>query len=346
MKILNMIHAQCVGGVDQVFRLYTEMLNELGHEVFIVISDNQHDGYENSGAKNIFKLKNQSQIGDLTRLIKLVNNLKPDIVICHSVRCMKWMRVLKFFTSAKLVAVNHGISFSASLHCQFIININDQIAKMVVAAGFDQSRNFVLNNWIKVDRPFHSKEPCLPPIIGIYGRLEHRKGFDILLAAAGILRKKNIDIRLKIGGSKVSSDYSFDYLKKLAQEHEVLEVCDFVGLVKGKENFFEDVDILCVPSREEPFGLVIAEGFLFSRLVISSDTDGGKLLIENGKNGILFKNQDPEDLANKISELILDKSYAASYKQITKEAFIVLKSRFSQDAAKEKLGDIMISLFA
>ena len=52
----------------------------------------------------------------------------------------------------------------------------------------------------------------------------------------------------------------------------------------------QDVDIFCVPSREEPFGLVILEGFLYSTLVISSDTDGGKFLIKDGEDGLLFKN--------------------------------------------------------
>lgn len=335
MKILNAIHAQSIGGVDQVFRNYTEILTANGHEVALLISENGNEKYD---AQKVFKLKNFNQIFDCFHLFIILLRFRPDMIICHSNRLMKWMRILKFFSSVKSVAVNHGISFRNSLHCNFIISINQQIADLVSAAGFDKARSLVLPNAIKVDQKYQKKVLKNPPKIGIYGRLEPRKGFDILIKAGEILAKNGRDFRFKIGGFEVPGSYGWPVITDLAKNHEIFAKCEFVGTVLDKKKFFEDVDIFCVPSREEPFGLVILEGFLFSTLVISSDSDGGKFLIENEKNGLLFANGDPLDLAKKI-ERILDKSEI--YPTLTNQAYLRLEKEFSFDFLSREMNEIL-----
>lgn len=336
MRILNAIHAQNIGGVDQVFRNYTEILKQNSHEVALLISKNGNENYQE---KEIFRLSNKSQILDVLYLFWVVIRFKPDLIICHSNRIMKWMR----FFFVKSLAVNHGITFKHSLNCDFVISINQQISDLVVASGFDKAKSFVLPNVIKVDQEFVEKKLKSPPTIGIYGRIEPRKGFDVLLKAAGILQKNNFDFRLKIGGFEVPGGYGWQVIKDLAREENIAEKCEFVGMVRDKEKFFKDVDIFCVPSREEPFGLVILEGFLFSTFVISSDSDGGKLLIKNGENGFLFANENPEDLAAKIIEISKNQQ---TYSKLTSEAFLRLEKDFSFDSLREKFETILQKICA
>jgi len=290
MRILNAIHAQSIGGVNQMFCNYASSLIKGGHEVSLLISDNGNDNYKISNVKEIFKLKNNSQIFDCLKLLAILLTYRPQVIICHSNRLMKWMKILRFFTSTKSIAINHGISFKNSLNCNYVISINEQISNMVVAAGFDKSKSFVLPNIINIDCEYKPKKLTKPLTVGIYGRIESRKGFDILIKAAAILLQNNIDLRLKIGGFEVSGSYNWQYLEDLAKESKVYNKCKFVGVVTDKKSFFEDVDIFCVPSREEPFGLVILEGFLHSTLVVSSDSVGGEFLIKHGENGLLFQN--------------------------------------------------------
>lgn len=323
MKILNAIHAQGIGGVDQVFRNYTEVLQKNGHDVALLISKN---GHENYNAKKIFKLKNSSQFFDIFCLLFILLKFKPDVILCHSNRLMKWMRILCFFTSVKSVAVNHGISFKSSLNCKYVISINRAISEMVVAAGFDVRKTFILPNVIKIDREFQIKTLKIPPVIGMYGRIEPRKGFDILLKAAEILANEGRDFILKIGGFEVPGGYNLETLKTIAKTSGIFEKCRFVGTVFDKEDFFKDVDIFCVPSREEPFGLVILEGFLFSTPVISSNSDGGRLLINNGENGLLFENDDSQDLAKKLKKIIFEPKIGV---ELANSAFLRLEKEFS-----------------
>jgi len=338
MKILNAIHAQGIGGVDQVFRNYSEILLQQNHQVALLISDN---GYDKYAAKKIFKLKNSSQIFDCIKLLWILITLKPDMVLCHSRRLMKWMKIMRFFSKTKSVAINHGISFESSLNCDYVININQQISDLVVATGFSKEKSFVLPNVIKVDQKYRAKTLKIAPTIGIYGRIESRKGFDILIEAAGILLKNGHDFRLKIGGFEVHKGYDLNALKELARNNAVLEKCEFVGTVLDKSKFFENVDIFCVPSREEPFGLVILEGFLFSTLVISSNTDGGKFLIEDDENGLLFENGSAEDLAQKIIKALSNPEIYASF---TNKAFSKLEKEFSFDFLAQEIEKILTKI--
>lgn len=344
MKILNAIHAQSIGGVDSVFRNYTEILMQNNHEVGLLISANK---YENYSAKHIFKLRNRAQILDFLKLLKVIFYFKPDIVICHSNRIMKWMRIVEIlrdlFHCKKIysIAINHGISFQYSLLCNYIININSHIHQMVIEGGFEAKKSFVLLNAIKVDQKFKLKTLQKPLVIGIYGRIEFRKGFDVLIKSAKILKENTIDFRLKIGGFETDPNYNLDTLKKIAKENGVLENCDFVGTVTDKNSFFENVDILCVPSREEPFGLVILEGFLFSTLVISSDTIGGKLLIKDHENGLLFTNENFHELAQKINCVVNEKII---YTNITRAAYKKLEDNFSFESLSREMEKILLEI--
>ena len=342
MKILNAIHAQSIGGVDQMFCNYAAVLASKGHEVALLISDNGNDNYNIPNVKKIFKLKNSSQVFDCLKLLKILFLYRPDAIICHSNRLMKWMRILKYFTCTKSIAVNHGISFKSSLHCDYIININQQICDLVVAEGFDRARSFVIPNVINVDQEYQRKSVKKPLVIGMYGRIEPRKGFDILLLAAEILSAKNYDIKLKIGGFEVPGGYNWQYLADFAKKHKVYDKCEFVGVVKDKKSFFKDVDIFCVPSREEPFGLVILEAFLHSTLVISSNSEGGKLLIKNNEDGLLFENENPQDLAQKIAAIYDGRE---NYCDFTQMAYLKLTRQFSFKALANNFQQVFAQIF-
>lgn len=227
-----------------------------------------------------------------------------------------------------------------ALNCDFVITVNHEIRDKIANCGFSAKKIFVLHNAIEVSERYQYKfrQKHKPLTIGIYGRIEHDKGFDILLDAAKILKNKAIDFRIKLGGFDVDSGYNTQDLYQLACQNKIAENCDFVGFVVDKKEFFQNVDIFCVPSRHESFGLTILDGFLFSTPVISSNTIGAKILIKNGENGLIFDNHDPEDLAQKIIAIANNE---IDGERLAKTAYLKLQKEFSLPIFAKNLQKIL-----
>ncbi len=104
----------------------------------------------------------------------------------------------------------------------------------------------------------------------------------------------------------------------------------------------KDVDIFCVSPREELFGLVILKRFLYSTLVISSYTVGGQFLIENEKNGLLFDNKNPPELAKKIITINQEQE---KYCDFTAMTYLKLTKQFGQNNFAKEIAKILQQIF-
>lgn len=84
--------------------------------------------------------------------------------------------------------------------------------------------------------------------------------------------------------------------------------------------------------------MVILESFLYSTLVVSSNSDGGKLLIKDGENGLLFANENYEDLSQKIILAFEDSSLR---NRLTRKAFLKLEKEFSFEILGKDMSKIL-----
>jgi len=67
-------------------------------------------------------------------------------------------------------------------------------------------------------------------------------------------------------------------------------------------------DILVVPSRYEPFGMVILEGMLHGLPIVATGLGGPAEIIDSGRTGVLVPPRDPPALAAALVCLIRDPS--------------------------------------
>jgi glycosyltransferase involved in cell wall biosynthesis len=80
----------------------------------------------------------------------------------------------------------------------------------------------------------------------------------------------------------------------------------FLGWVKPEEmpRLLRKFDVLLLPSIwPEPFSRAVLEGMISGLVVIAARTGGTPEAIVDGENGLLFRPNDPSDLANKIALL-------------------------------------------
>lgn len=100
-----------------------------------------------------------------------------------------------------------------------------------------------------------------------------------------------------------------EYLEKLKQKvikYELEEQVLFVGFTKEPSKFMQACDVVLMASKNETFGLVTIEAMRNGTAVIASNSGGVLEVIDDEKTGLLFENQNYEDLALKIEKLYKD----------------------------------------
>jgi len=131
--------------------------------------------------------------------------------------------------------------------------------------------------------------PCLPVVL-FTGRMAYQKGPDLLLeAAARVLRKKNAKFVI-IGDGEMRTQCE-------GQAHKlgIGNSCNFLGYAPDNTviDWFNACDLVCVPSRNEPFGIVVLEAWDASKPVVASDAVA---IVENFKTGIIA-HKEPSSIA-------------------------------------------------
>jgi glycosyltransferase involved in cell wall biosynthesis len=147
------------------------------------------------------------------------------------------------------------------------------------------------------------KKYGIPPdhaVLLYLGRQESLKGIDTLVKAFENLNKEIYPICLIIAGAKGS--YS-DRLQKVLQTDPSIHLLDNVSeLVKAE--LIKLSEVLVLPSQHESFGIVFLEAWSFKKPVIGCNIGAVASVIENGKDGLLFKAGDADDLTKKIETLL------------------------------------------
>lgn len=141
-------------------------------------------------------------------------------------------------------------------------------------------------------------DPSLTPkqYLLFLGRLNERKGVDILLRALATLEPQAEGVQLVVAGDGPERSA----LESLTSELGLASRVRFVGAVHGetKTYYLQNALGAVVPSRNwESFGLVVLEGYAAGCPVIASSLPGLGDLIEEGKTGLLVPPESPSALA-------------------------------------------------
>ncbi|MBQ6021146.1 MAG: glycosyltransferase [Clostridia bacterium] len=131
------------------------------------------------------------------------------------------------------------------------------------------------------------------------GRFSPEKGFDLALEAAKTLKENGVSFLWYFVGDGPDRIM----LEKKRAELGLNDDIVFTGLSDNPYPYIDCCDIYVQPSREESYGLAIAEAQILGKPVVTTATVGGKSLVSDGKNGLIAR-VSAESLAEKISDLI------------------------------------------
>jgi len=153
--------------------------------------------------------------------------------------------------------------------------------------------------------------PPETPAILYCGRLERRKGVDVLARAFVILAERGVNARLRI----VGEDTNTGPLRRSMRAH--LERIIGAGLA-GRAAFEPRADrralgalfarstIVCVPSRWENFPFACTEAMALGACVVGTDDGGMPEIIEDGASGLIARAGDAAGLADVLERALAD----------------------------------------
>jgi glycosyltransferase involved in cell wall biosynthesis len=132
--------------------------------------------------------------------------------------------------------------------------------------------------------------------IGIIGQIVEWKGHhNLLLAVERLVADGIYNFKVFIYGND-RTDYG-DGLKKIIKEKKLENYFSWEGFVKNQNDIYSNCEIVVVPTLSgEPCSLTIIESMSYGKALIVSDRGGNPELVDNEKNGLIFKAEDPIDL--------------------------------------------------
>jgi len=143
-----------------------------------------------------------------------------------------------------------------------------------------------------------------PPRILYAGNLIASKGVEDLVRAFAVLRQRGVACGLRIIGEGPQRDG----LRALATElglADVMEWSTFLPQAAMPAEYGRStVTVLPTRGNEEGLGLTLVEALLAGTAVVGTHAGGIPEIVRHGETGLLARASDPEDLADKIAELL------------------------------------------
>lgn len=159
-------------------------------------------------------------------------------------------------------------------------------------------------------------EPKAPRVIGAIGRADTQKGFDILIDAFQDSRLADMELHLYGDGAEMAK------LKARAKGKRNIV---FKGFTNDPAAAIAACDLIAMPSRWEPFGIVAVEAMAARRPLVCSRVDGTATHIAGGAIDVVTNT--PEGWAERLSQLAtVDLSLARNrgriYAQAAQKRFV------------------------
>jgi glycogen(starch) synthase len=337
------------GGVEELCDQLARQLRSLGHEVSILTMRWPRDlpAHESVNATPVTRIHFRSTDGGvarraaatltvpftLARTLVTLRRIRPDVVHTQCVSSAAWFvhlaaRLLRIPVVTTLqgeltmdatgvyerspmtrAALRRAMRYSAAVTaCS-----QATLAEAERWAGVDLGeRGSVIHNGVRTADFADVSPPAVSsrsPYVLAVARLVPQKGIDVLLEAERIRCSAGpITHRLVIAGDGTERER----LEGLAAE---LGLADHVEFLGGQDRtaiaaWFAGASAFVLPSRHEPFGIVVLEAMASRTPVVATRVGGVPEFAVDGVNALLVDGDDPSAMAAAVGRILADDALA------------------------------------
>ena len=334
------------GGAEVYVVSIANRLVELGYNVHVASSGGSLVEELSNDVKHFIIPAASKKIPGIIKcslqLRKILKDNKIEIIHSNSVITCLISKLATLFLSIPIINTVHSWGTSrkpisaaiVNLCADNVVAVSNSTAESYISHGLNKKKVVVVHNGIDTKRftrlsiedNFKNREKLgLKPedfvVINIARMEEVRKGHNTLLDAANIVVKSYSNCKFLLAGDGNLRNTLQDKVKNFGIENNVI----FLGNRADVVDLLSLSDIFCLPSDWEGLPLVIAEAMSCGLPVIATAVNGVPEIVLDKITGYLVQPQNPEQLSNKILELmqnpdLKEKMSAASVKR-TNETF-------------------------
>ena len=330
MKILFLSAGNSVHTVKWV-----NALADRGHDVHLVFQSNHKPlGNEISNKAKLYCLKysgNKGYFINALELRRLFQTIKPNVVNAHYASGYGTLARLARLRPLVLSVWGSDVydfPYQNKLNMKLVVK-NLLYADQIVSTSHcmaDQARKLPGIRSVNIEiipfgvdikqfRRKNKKENKETICIGNIKTLEPKYGIIDLIRAVGIL-KKNLEskglaeVSKKIVVQIYGDGRQKDEIAKLIKQLQLTDTVELKGKIPNSKvpEALEKMDIFCVTSKSESFGVSAVEAMAMELPVVATDVDGFEEVVNDGLTGIIVKKSNANSIAEALGKFILDEN--------------------------------------
>ena len=307
-KALQVMAGATVGGAEEFFMRLVPALARAGVEQRVALRT--HDAreaiFKSAGIQTVTaRFGGMLDFSTPGIVRQEIADFTPDIVMSWMSRAARYCPPGKHVLAARLGGY-YDLKYYR--HCDHLIGNTEAIRSYLMTQGWPEERAWYIPNFVDgahadaIDRANHDT-PNDAPLILALGRLHENKAFDVLIAAIADI--PNTYLWIAGDGPQELA------LRTATHTHGVDDRVRFLGWRNDIPGLLATTDLLVCPSRHEPLGNVVIEGWAHGVPVIATNSDGPRSLIQNEETGLLVPINDADALSSSINRLIGSPDFAA-----------------------------------
>lgn len=235
-----------------------------------------------------------------------VGQYTPDLVLAWMSRAAKYAPSGKHVLAARLGGY-YDLKYYRN--CDHLIGNTEAIRSYLVDQGWPADRAWYIPNFVDGNpaEPVERETLTTPddaPLLLALGRLHTNKAYDVLIESLA----QTTSAYLWIAGEGPLEQS----LRAQAEKLGVTDRIRFLGWRTDIPALLAAADVLVCPSRHEPLGNVVIEGWAHNVPVVAANSDGPRSLIEDGVTGLLTPIDDADSFAQAINRVLLTPAFAAA----------------------------------
>jgi glycosyltransferase involved in cell wall biosynthesis len=310
---------------------WVNAMAERGHDVHL-ITMHRPDKDKVDNRVDVYFLPLNPPMGyylNVFKVRKLLKQIKPDILNTHYASGYGTLSRLVNFKPT-LLSVWGSDVFDFPYRNKInekILRKNLKAATQIASTSFamkEQTERFVSPNLSIEVTPFGVDMNLFKPnqknrkekdtiTIGVVKRLEEVYGIEYLIRATAVLIKKlkknqMDEISEKIRLLIVGKGSLLDKLQNIAHDFGISHITTFVGAVSNAKvpEYLNKMDIFCVPSLQESFGVAAVEASACELPVIVSNVGGLPEVVKDGETGFIVEPKNIQQVADRLYDLVID----------------------------------------